>query len=53
MPASDYSLPSRSLPSSGADRYTSKVKKDHIYIRDGGEGSWEEVNVIFKEEIMP
>lgn len=50
MPVTARSRPSRSLPSSRVDSYTGKRKRDHIYLEDGGEESWEEVSVVFKDE---
>ena len=50
MPASAKSLPSRSLTSSKVDSYTSKGKSDHTYLEEGGEGSWEEVSIVFRDK---
>lgn len=50
MLASAKSLPSRSLTSSRVDSYTSKGKRDHTYLEDEGEGSWEEVSIVFRDK---
>lgn len=50
MPVTSRSHPSRSLPSSKVDSYTGKGERDHIYLEDGGEESWEEISIILKDE---